>query len=104
MTMTMTTRAARLLPLLLLLLGVSVPNVLVGAQQSLLGGRFQTTTGVQGILNLALDVRDMKTSADDAARLNIYSNVRYFFRYVTLRFMSFRNRKTVCRAGRIQYD
>jgi hypothetical protein len=67
------------------LLGVSVSNV--AAQQSLLGGRFQTTTDVQGILNLALDIRDMKDSATEALKLDIYQNVRYIvlLRYLTLR-------------------
>jgi hypothetical protein len=67
-------RAALLLPPLLLL-GGSVSNV--AAQQSLLGGRFQTTTDVQGILNFSLDVRDMKAASGKAAKLDIYSNVRF---------------------------
>jgi hypothetical protein len=60
---------------LLLLLGVSASNVT--AQQSLLGGRFQTTTDVQAFLNLALDVRDMKAAVDPNEELHIYSNVRF---------------------------
>jgi hypothetical protein len=60
---------------LLILLGVSVSNVI--SQQSLLQGRFQTTSDVQGILNLALDVRDMRAAADPSLKFNIYSNVRF---------------------------
>jgi hypothetical protein len=59
----------------LLLLLVSVSNVT--AQQSLLDGRFVTTSDVQVELNLALDARDMKAAGDDqTVRLDIYSNVR----------------------------
>ena len=63
----------------LLLLGVSVPHH-VAAQQSLLSGRFTTTGDVQDILNLSLDVRDMKIAPDQIVKLNIYSNVRCLFR------------------------
>ena len=71
---------------LLLLLGGSVSNV--AAQQSLLGGRFQTTTDVQGILDLALDVRDMKTALNQIVKLNIYSNVRLgFVTFISFHFV-----------------
>ena len=44
--------------------------------QSLLGGRFETTTDVQMLLNLALDAADMKETSDWDQKKNIYQNVR----------------------------
>ena len=42
----------------------------------LLGGRFETTTDVQGILSLALDIAAITKSNDVDARESIYLSVR----------------------------
>ena len=42
----------------------------------LLNGRFQTTTDVQYLLDLALDAADMKEADDLATKQSIYENVR----------------------------
>jgi hypothetical protein len=48
----------------------------------LLGGRYETTTDVQGILNLALDVAAMQQSNDENERKSIYENVSFLgFQY-----------------------
>jgi hypothetical protein len=43
--------------------------------KSLLGGRFETSTDVQSLLNLALDTADMKEADDLATKKDIYKNV-----------------------------
>lgn len=42
----------------------------------LLGGRFETTTDVQDLLNLGLDAADMREATDLATKETIYKEVR----------------------------
>ena len=42
----------------------------------LLGGRFETTTDVQSLLNLGLDAADMREATDLATKSSIYTEVR----------------------------
>ena len=42
---------------------------------SLLGGRYETTTDVQALLNLALDAADMRESDQLNQKQDIYENV-----------------------------
>jgi hypothetical protein len=43
---------------------------------TLLNGRFETTTDVQILLDLALDVADMRATDDSLKKRQIYENVR----------------------------
>jgi hypothetical protein len=55
--------------LLLILAGQTVVNGI-----TLLGGRFETTTDVQELLNLALDAAEMKESDDFETKKAIYKD------------------------------
>ena len=44
----------------------------------LLGGRYETTSDVQTLLNLALDARDMKEATDQTTKKEIYTKVSSF--------------------------
>jgi hypothetical protein len=56
--------------LLLLLAGFTTPKAVDGIP--LLNGRFETTTDVQELLNLALDAADMKEADDFDSKKTIY--------------------------------
>jgi hypothetical protein len=68
--MATTTRRALLSFFLLCPLVLGIP---------LLGGRFETATDVQGILNLALDAAEIRESDETAEKLEIYKNGRYAY-------------------------
>lgn len=59
--------------LLLLAGGWSMNHLVQGT--SLLGGRYETTTDVQALLNLALDAADMRESDQLNQKQDIYENV-----------------------------
>ena len=61
---------------LLLLAGSASLNIVQGIP--LLGGRYETTSDVQTLLNLALDASDMKEAPDQATKKEIYTKVSFF--------------------------
>lgn len=61
------------LRLLVVLLVVAMSSVVTDAIP-VLGGRFETVTDVQDLLNLALDAADMKEATDLTVKQSIYEN------------------------------
>ena len=61
------------LRLLVALLVVAMSSVVTDAIP-VLGGRFETVTDVQDLLNLALDAADMKEATDLTVKQSIYEN------------------------------